>query len=89
MVQKTINAIADQILNLDEEVLTEILPQYKKIMEEYSPTPEWERSVIAFFLINAVRVKNNLAHAHTLKKGLIHLLKKDTAAPIQRLRVVK
>jgi len=89
MVRKSIDKIADQILDLDEEELAKILPHYKSIMEEFSPNPEWERAVIAFFLINAVRVKKNLAQAHTLKKGLIHLLKEDVNAPAQRLRVVK
>ncbi len=89
MVRKSIEKIADQILTLDEDEVAKILPHYKQIMEDYTPSPEWERAVVAFFLINALRVKNNLAQAHTLKKGIIHLFQKDNAAPAARLRVVK
>jgi hypothetical protein len=31
-------------------------------MEQFEPTPAWERAVIAYFMINGVRVKNALKH---------------------------
>jgi len=31
-------------------------------MEQLEPTDEWERAVIAYFMINGVRVKNALKH---------------------------
>ncbi len=60
MLEKTLDQIAEKINSLDEATLTELLPHYKKLMEDFQPTPEWEKSVIIFFLINSVRVKNTI-----------------------------
>jgi hypothetical protein len=50
-------------------------------MEQFEPTPQWERAVIAYFLINGVRVKNALKH------GKMH----GQRTPVRRpaLRLVK
>ncbi|MBW1918044.1 MAG: hypothetical protein JRI57_08515 [Deltaproteobacteria bacterium] len=88
MPRQRIEQLADEILSLDEADLSVILSHYKKRMENFQPTPDWERSVIAFFIINAVRVKNNLL------KGYIHQqnfsqCNHDCPCRTPRLRVVK
>ncbi|MBM4287303.1 MAG: hypothetical protein FJ135_03975 [Deltaproteobacteria bacterium] len=89
MIKKTVEDLAAKILSLDEEDLAEHLTHYKKIMEDFNPTPEWEQAVIAFFLINGVRVKNNLMHAQSRTKNLLHFCQPDCSRGQTRLRVVK
>jgi hypothetical protein len=36
-------------------------------MEKFEPTKEWERSVIIFFMINSVRVKNHIFNERILQ----------------------
>ncbi|MBW2623394.1 MAG: hypothetical protein JRD68_10850 [Deltaproteobacteria bacterium] len=67
MIEKTLNQIAERIVSLDEASLTSLLPHYRKIMEEFEPTKEWEKAVIIFFLINSVRVKNTLFNENIMK----------------------
>jgi hypothetical protein len=89
MIQEMVEDLAATILSLDEEDLAEHLKHYKEIMEDFNPTPEWEKAVIAFFLINGVRVKNNLLHAQSHKKHLLRLHQPDRSRTERRLRVVK
>jgi hypothetical protein len=89
MIQETVEDLAATILSLDEEDLAEQLTHYKEIMEDFNPSPEWEKAVIAFFLINGVRVKNNLLHAQSHKKHLRRLRQSDCSFKEKRLRVVK
>jgi hypothetical protein len=89
MIQETVEDLAATILSLDEEDLAEQLAHYKEIMEDFDPTPEWEKAVIAFFLINGVRVKNNLLHARSHRKHLLRFLQSDSSFKEKRLRVVK
>jgi hypothetical protein len=89
MIQETVEDLAATILSLDEEDLAEQLTHYKEIMEDFNPTPEWEKAVIAFFLINGVRVKNNLLHAQSRKKNLLRFYQPDCSHRPTRLRVVK
>jgi hypothetical protein len=89
MIQETVEDLAATILSLDEEDLAEQLTHYKEIMEDFNPTPEWEKAVIAFFLINGVRVKNNLLHAQSHKKHLLRFRQSDSCRAEKRLRVVK
>jgi hypothetical protein len=89
MIQETVEELAATILSLDEEDLAEHLTHYKEIMEDFNPTPEWEKAVIAFFLINGVRVKNNLLHAQSDRKNLLRFRQPDCTAGQPRLRVVK
>jgi hypothetical protein len=74
--EKTLSQIVDRILQLDETELTRLLPEYKRIMDDFQPTKEWEKAVITYFVINAVRVKNTLFNDHIEKqnaKGKPHL----------------
>jgi len=67
MLDKTLDQLAEKILGLDEASLTQLLPKFKKRMDEFEPTREWEKAVIIFFLINAVRVKNTIFNENILK----------------------
>ena len=58
--EKALEGIAERILTLDEASLTGLWGKYKERMERFDTSREWERAVIAFFLINAVRVKNQI-----------------------------
>ena len=60
MIGNSLEKIADTILALDEASLTGLWEKYKLKMEHFESTKEWERSVIIFFIINAVRVKNKI-----------------------------
>jgi hypothetical protein len=89
MIQETVEDLAATILSLNEEDLAEQLSHYKEIMEDFNPTPEWEKAVIAFFLINGVRVKNNLLQAQSNRKKLLRFRQPDFSHRQTRLRVVK
>jgi len=67
MLEKTLEKIAERILTLDEASLAALWDQYKQKMEKFQPTREWERSVIVFFIINSVRVKN-----HIFNERIVH-----------------
>ena len=66
MIAEAIERLADRVLAYDEPDLTKLLNHFKSRMEELEVSPAWERAVIAYFLINGVRVKN------ALKKGNKH-----------------
>ena len=67
MLEKLLEQIADKVVGLDEESLAQLLPKYKQQMENFESTREWERSVIIYFLINAVRVKNSIFNDNVQK----------------------
>jgi hypothetical protein len=66
--EESLNKIADQILYLDEASLTSLWEKYKNKMENFSFSPDWERSVIIFSVINAFRVKNAIFNEQMVKK---------------------
>ena len=66
MIAEAIERLADRVLAYDEPELTALLNHFKSRMEQLEVSPAWERAVIAYFLINGVRVKNSL------KKGNMH-----------------
>jgi hypothetical protein len=67
MLETTLEKMADKILALDEASLTSLWEKYKQKMERFEPTKEWERSVIIFFMINSVRVKNHIFNERILQ----------------------
>ena len=67
MLETTLGKMADKILALDEASLTSLWEKYKQKMEKFEPTKEWERSVIIFFMINSVRVKNHIFNERILQ----------------------
>ena len=60
MIEKSLDKIADSILSFDEASLNSLWNKYKEKMEVFDSTREWEKSVIIFFIINAVHVKNHI-----------------------------
>ncbi|MDR1545281.1 MAG: hypothetical protein LBU12_00895 [Deltaproteobacteria bacterium] len=58
MIEEALKIIANKILDLDEESLTELIPKYRQRMINFEPSREWELSVIIYFIINGCRVKN-------------------------------
>ncbi len=65
MIVEAIERLADRVLAYEETELTALLNHFKTRMEDCDTSPEWERAVIAYFLINGVRVKNALKHGRT------------------------
>jgi hypothetical protein len=82
MIAEAIERLADRVLAYDEPDLTDLLNHFKSRMEELEVSPAWERAVIAYFLINGIRVKN------ALKKGNKHRPERQTGGPPD-LRLVK
>ena len=68
MLENTLERIAEKILSLDEASLAALWDRYKQKMEKFQPTKEWERSVIVFFIINSVRVKNHIFNERILQQ---------------------
>jgi hypothetical protein len=68
MLENTLERIAEKILSLDEASLAALWDRYKQKMERFQPTKEWERSVIVFFIINSVRVKNHIFNERILQQ---------------------
>ena len=66
MITEAIESLADRVLAYEETDLRALLHHFKTRMEQWDASPEWERAVIAYFLINGVRVKN------ALKRGRNH-----------------
>jgi hypothetical protein len=66
--EKALEGIAERILSLDEASLTGLWGKYKERMEQFDTSREWERAVIAFFIINAVRVKNQIFNEQLQKQ---------------------
>ncbi len=60
MFEQSLERLAEQILALDEASLANLWDKYKDRMERFDTSREWEKSVIIFFIINAVRVKNKI-----------------------------
>ncbi len=60
MIPEALEKIADNVLSLDESDLATLLNYYKDRMTQDEPTRAWERAVIAYFLLNGIRIKNSL-----------------------------
>jgi hypothetical protein len=82
MISEAIERLADRVLAYEETDLSALLNHFKTRMEQYEPTAEWERAVIAYFLINGVRVKN------ALKQGKIRSRERSSGLR-PALRLVK
>ncbi|NPU83980.1 MAG: hypothetical protein HPY65_05785 [Syntrophaceae bacterium] len=68
MLEKSLEKIAETILSLDEASLASLWVKYKDRMEHFEPSREWERAVIVFFIINAVRAKNQIFNDQLMKR---------------------
>jgi hypothetical protein len=68
--ESSLNKIAENILHIDEASLTSLWDKYKNKVEQFSTSPEWEKAVIIFSIINAVRAKNAIFNDKLLNKKL-------------------
>ncbi len=68
MIEGTLERLAEKILALDEASLSGLWEKYKTRMEQFESTKEWEKAVIIFFIINAVRVKNQIFNEQIMRK---------------------
>jgi hypothetical protein len=68
MLESSLEKVAQQILSLDEASLVSLWAKYKNRMENFEPSREWEKAVIIFFIINAVRAKNQIFNEQILQK---------------------
>ncbi|MEE9911147.1 MAG: hypothetical protein K4571_05430 [Deltaproteobacteria bacterium] len=66
--EDSLNKIAENILYLDEASLTSLWEKYKAKMEHFSFSPDWEKSVVIFSIINSIRVKNAIFNEQLLNK---------------------
>jgi hypothetical protein len=82
MITEALESLADRVLAYEETDLRALLHHFKTRMEQWDTSPEWERAVIAYFLINGVRVKN------ALKRGRNHCRKRSPGSR-PPLRLVK
>ena len=68
MIEKALKNIAERILALDEASLSGLWEKYKARLENFDTTEEWERSAIIFFIINSVKVKNNIFNKEIMNR---------------------
>lgn len=68
MIEKTLENIAEKILALDEASLSGLWEKYKTRLEQFDTTREWEKAAIIFFIINSVKVKNNIFNKQVVSK---------------------
>lgn len=59
MIEDVLSKIARQVMALDEDTLSALLPKYKERMINFAPTQAWEEAVVIYFLINGLRLKNS------------------------------
>jgi hypothetical protein len=89
MFESALDKMAETILNLDEASLAGLWDKYKKKMEHFDTSREWEKAVIIFFIINSIRVKNHIFNENILK---LQEKKNKPAKPLKGkpdLRLVK
>ena len=67
MIDSALNKIAEKILSLDEASLTNLWGKYKKKTEHCDLSKDWEKAIIILFIINSVRVKNQLFNEQVMK----------------------
>lgn len=70
MIAESLEKIADHVLSLDETGLSELLNHYKNRISQSEPNRAWERAVIAFFLLNGIRMKNSLKKSALQRRQL-------------------
>ena len=88
MLESALDKLAESILGLDEASLTALFEKYKHRMEQFEPTKAWEKAVIIFFVINAVRAKNHIFNEQVLRQSEVGPEKKPQKGKPD-LRLVK
>jgi hypothetical protein len=89
VLESALDKMAENILNLDEASLTSLWEKYKTRMEHFETTKEWEKSVIVFFIINAVRVKNHIFNENMLELQKKHDKREKSPKKKPDLKLVK
>ncbi len=67
-IEKVLINLADRLLDFDEASLSALQEKYLKKVSDFTPTREWERAVIVYFMINSVRVKNKIFNERLAEK---------------------
>jgi len=91
MIENTLDKLAEKILHLDEASLASLWDKYKTRMDSFDRSREWEKSVVIFFIINAVRAKNHIFNEHILQEERIAKEKPEKAVKKTKpdLRIIK
>ena len=90
MFEKSLDHIAERILTLDEASLNSLWEKYKDRMEQFDTSKEWEKAVIVFFIINAVRVKNKIFNENISQSNIDkHAVSRKPARDIPYLKRIK
>ena len=83
MIETTLHKLAEHILGLDEASLVSLWEKYKTRTENFEISREWDKAVIIFFIINAVRAKNQMFNEEILKRQQSQDEPKKPASPPQ------
>ncbi|MGB5218207.1 MAG: hypothetical protein WBN66_07900 [Smithella sp.] len=88
---KSLDKIAETILHIDEASLTSLWDTYRRKAEQFSQSAEWEKAVIIFSIINAVKAKNVIFNENILKKNDPKQIKTTSKEPKEKhyLKLVK
>jgi hypothetical protein len=90
MIDDVLRKIARQLMALNEDSLKPLLPKYKERMLKFTPTGEWEESVLIYFMINGLRIKNS-QFEEKVREYILNASESEKAALLSRpkLRLVK
>ena len=89
MIEKTLDNIAEKILALDEASLSSLWEKYKTKLEQFDTTREWEKATIIFFIINSVRVKNDIFNKRIISKQNEKPRRKKPVPNVSHLKRIK
>jgi hypothetical protein len=67
--EEALQSLADRVLDFDEASLVQLQEKYLKKVSEFSPSREWERAIVVYFMINSVRVKNRIFNERVSRTG--------------------
>jgi len=89
--ENSLDKIAETILHFDEASLTSLWEKYKNKMEQFSTSRDWEKAIIVFSIINAVRAKNAIFNENLLKNNSSNQTKSPSKEPKAKpyLKLVK
>ena len=59
-IEEVLLSLADRVLDFDEASLVQLQEKYLKQVSDFSPTREWEKAIVVYFMINSIRVKNRI-----------------------------
>ncbi len=68
--EKALDRLAEQILGFDEASLAHLREKYRRRIENFDGTRDWERAVIIYCIINAVSMKNALFNENVAKQKM-------------------